>query len=133
MLALVDPIIFGRIIDDYSIARAGKTEEELVSGVLRLLGLAVLVAVLSRLAQTLQDYATRLLVQKFGTQIFNDGLRQVLRLKFQEFEDLRSGETLSLLQKVRADSEHFINAFINTLFAAIVGIAFLTWYSITRH
>ena len=133
VLALVDPIIFGRIIDDYAIGRAGKTEQELVSGVLRLLGLAVLVAVLSRLAKTLQDYATRLLVQKFGTQIFNDGLRQVLRLKYQEFEDLRSGETLSLLQKVRADSERFINAFINTLFAAIVGIAFLSWYSVTRH
>jgi hypothetical protein len=47
----------------------------------------------------------------------------VLRLKFQEFEDLRSGETLSLLQKVRADSERFINAFINTAFAAVVGMA----------
>ena len=133
VLALVDPIIFGRIIDDYAIGGAGKTEEELVSGVLSLLGLAVGVAVLSRLAKALQDYATRLLVQKFGTQIFNDGLRQVLRLKYQEFEDLRSGETLSLLQKVRADSERFINAFINTLFAAIVGIAFLSWYSVTRH
>ncbi|WP_426147597.1 ABC transporter ATP-binding protein [Polaromonas sp. DSR2-3-2] len=133
VLALVDPIIFGRIIDDYAIGRAGKTEEELVSGVLSLLGLAVGVAVLSRLAKTLQEYATRLLVQKFGTQIFNDGLRQVLRLKYQEFEDLRSGETLSLLQKVRADSERFINAFINTFFAAIVGIGFLSWYSVTRH
>ena len=133
VLALVDPIIFGKIIDDYAIGRAGKTEAELVSGVLSLLGLAVGVAVLSRLARTLQEYATRLLVQKFGTQIFNDGLRQVLRLKYQEFEDLRSGETLSLLQKVRADSERFINAFINTFFAAIVGIAFLSWYSVTRH
>ena len=133
VLALVDPIIFGKIIDGYAIGRAGKTEEELVSGVLSLLGLAVGVAVLSRLSKTLQDYVTRLLVQKFGTQIFNDGLRQVLRLKYQEFEDLRSGETLSLLQKVRADSERFINAFINTFFAAIVGIAFLSWYSVTRH
>ena len=34
VLALVDPIIFGRIIDDYAIGRAGKTEAELVSGVL---------------------------------------------------------------------------------------------------
>jgi ATP-binding cassette subfamily B protein len=133
VLALVDPIIFGRIIDDYAIGGAGMTAETRVSGVLRLLGLAVGVAVLSRLAKTLQDYATRLLVQKFGTQIFNDGLRQVLRLKYQEFEDLRSGETLSLLQKVRADSERFINAFINTLFAAIVGIAFLAWYSVAKH
>ena len=34
VLALVDPIIFGQIIDDYAIGRAGKTEAELVSGVL---------------------------------------------------------------------------------------------------
>ena len=133
VLALVDPIIFGRIIDEYAINRAGKTEQELVSGVLALLGLAVLVAVLSRLARTLQEYATRLAVQKLGTQIFNDGLRQVLRLRFQEFEDMRSGETLSLLQKVRADSERLINAFINTVFAAAVGIGFLVWYAMTRH
>ncbi|HYG46197.1 MAG TPA: ABC transporter ATP-binding protein [Bordetella sp.] len=133
VLALIDPIIFGKIIDDYAINRAGKTDDELVSGVLALLGLAVLIAVLSRLAKALQEYLTRLVVQKFGTQLFNDGLRQALRLKFQEFEDLRSGETLSLLQKVRSDSERFINAFINTVFAALVGMGFLVWYAVTRH
>jgi ATP-binding cassette subfamily B protein len=133
VLALIDPIIFGMIIDGYAINRGGKTDEELVSGVLRLLGLAVGVAVLSRLAKALQEYVTRLIVQKLGTQIFNDGLRQVMRLRYQEFEDLRSGETLSLLQKVRADSERFINAFINTVFASLVGITFLCWYALTRH
>ncbi|MGZ8293446.1 MAG: ABC transporter ATP-binding protein [Telluria sp.] len=133
VLALVDPIIFGTIVDEYAIKRAGKTEQELVSGVLKLLGLAVLVAVLSRLAKALQDYVTRLVVQKLGTQMFNDGLRQLLRLRFQEFEDLRSGESLSLLQKVRADCERFINAFINTLFTSLVGIGFLTWYAVARH
>ncbi|MDX3906410.1 MAG: ABC transporter ATP-binding protein [Pigmentiphaga sp.] len=133
ILALVDPIIFGRIIDEYAINRAGKTEDELVSGVLALLGLAVLIAILSRLARAFQEYVTRLVVQKLGTQLFNDGLRQVLRLRFQEFEDLRSGEVLSLLQKLRADSERFINTFINTVFAAVVGVGFLTWYSVTKN
>ncbi|MDO9360792.1 MAG: ABC transporter ATP-binding protein [Polaromonas sp.] len=133
VLALIDPIIFGKIIDGYAINRGDKTDEELVTGVLKLLGLAVGVAVASRLAKALQEYVTRLIVQKLGTQIFNDGLRQVLRLRYQEFEDLRSGETLSLLQKVRADSERFINAFINTVFASLVGIGFLCWYSVTRH
>ena len=133
ILALVDPIIFGTIIDDYAIHRAGKTDTQLVHGVLTLLALATLVAVLSRLTKALQEYLTRLVVQKLGTQIFNDGLRQILRLKYQEFEDLRSGETLAMLQKVRADSERFINAFINTVFAAVVGVCFLTWYAITKH
>ena len=133
VLALIDPIIFGTIIDDYAIGRGSKSDAVLFQGVLRLLALAVLVAVLSRLAKAVQEYVTRLVVQKLGTQMFNDGLRQVLRLKFQEFEDLRSGETLSLLQKVRADCERVINAFINTLFAALVGISFLIWYAMTRH
>ena len=133
VLALVDPIIFGKIIDGYALNRGGKSDEELVSGVLRLLGLAVVVAVLSRLAKALQQYVTRLVVQKLGTQIFNDGLRQVLRLKFQEFAEMRSGETLSLLQKVRQDSERFINAFINTVFASFVGVGFLVWYAVTKH
>jgi ATP-binding cassette subfamily B protein len=68
VLALVDPIIFGKIIDRYAIHRDGKTEEELVSGVLRLLALAVGVAIASRLAKALQEYITRLVVQKFGTR-----------------------------------------------------------------
>lgn len=133
VLALVDPIIFGKIIDGYAVGHPGMSDAQRVSGVLWLLGLAVVVAVLSRLARALQEYVTRLVVQRFGTQIFNDGLRQVLRLKFQEFEDLRSGETLSLLQKVRADCERFINIFINTVFAALVGMGFLCWYAITTH
>ncbi|MET1116048.1 MAG: ABC transporter ATP-binding protein [Comamonas sp.] len=133
VLALVDPIIFGKIIDGYAINPGNKTDEELISGVLRLLGLAVAVAIGSRLAKALQEYVTRLVVQKLGTQLFNDGLRQVMRLKYQEFAEMRTGETLSLLQKARADSERFINTFINTVFAAVVGISFLVWYSVTRH
>ena len=133
VLALIDPIIFGKIVDGYALPVAGRSDDERMSGVLQLLALAVAVAVLSRAAKALQDYVTRLVVQKLGTQIFNDGLRQTLRLRFQEFEDLRSGETLSMLQKVRADSERFINAFINSAFAALVGMAFLTWYALTRH
>ncbi|MFA7503942.1 MAG: ABC transporter ATP-binding protein [Burkholderiaceae bacterium] len=132
VLGLVDPIIFGMIIDRYAIDHGTLSADERVAGVLRLLALAVLVAVGSRLASALQEYVTRLMVQKFGTRLFNDGLRQALRLQFGEFEDLRSGEVLSLLQKVRSDSERFINTFINTVFAAAVGMSFLTWYAMTR-
>lgn len=132
VLGLVDPIIFGMIIDDYAVGGGSMSDDERIAGVLRLLGLAVLVAVGSRLAQALQEYVTRLVVQRFGTRLFNDGLRQALRLQFAEFEDLRSGEVLSLLQKARSDSERFINTFINTVFAALVGMCFLTWYALTR-
>lgn len=133
VLALVDPIIFGKIIDDYATQKEAKTDAELVSGVLVLLALAVAVTVLSRFTKAVQEYVTRLVVQKFGTQIFNDGLRQTLRLTYQEFADQRSGETLALLLKVRTDTERFINSFINILFSSVVGVGFLTWYAVTKH
>lgn len=133
VLALIDPIIFGKIIDQYAIGGSHLPDNERIAGVLKLLGLAVVLAVLSRLAKSFQEYITRLVVQKFGTQIFNDGLKQVMRLRYQEFEDLRSGEVLSLLQKLRTDSERFINSFINTAFSGFVGISFLIWYSVTKH
>ena len=133
VLSLVDPIIFGKIIDEYALQPDAKTQDELVSGALGLLALAVAVALGARLVKAIQDYVVRLVVQKFGMQIFNDGLRQTLRLSYREFMSQRSGETLSVLQKVRTDTERFINAFINILFSSLVGLGFLVWYSITRH
>ena len=48
VLALVDPIIFGWLVDGYANQRDVKSNEELVRGALRLLGLAVTVAIASR-------------------------------------------------------------------------------------
>jgi ATP-binding cassette, subfamily B, bacterial len=132
LLSLVDPIIFGKIIDGYAFSKEVRTERELVSGVLRLLGLAVGVALLSRVARTMQDYVVNFVVQKFGMQIFNDGIRHTLRLSYAEFMTQRSGETLSILQSVRTDTERFINAFINILFSSLVGVGFLVWYAVTK-
>ena len=133
LLRLVDPIIFGKILDEYALKLDAKPEGELVSGVLQLLAIAVGVALLSMLTKALQEYVVQMVVQRFGVQIFNDGIRQTLRLSYQEFMSQRSGETLSVLQKVRTDTERFINASINILFSSLVGIGFLVWYSVTKH
>jgi len=133
LLLLLDPIIFGKIIDDYATNPGRLPENELVRGVLFWLGIAVAVALGSRLIKAFQDYIMRLAVQKFGMQIFNDGIKQTLRLSFAEFENQRSGETLSTLQKVRTDTERFINSFVNILFSSIIGIGFLIWYAVTKH
>lgn len=133
VLALIDPIIFGKLIDEYATNPGAKTEAEKVRGVLGLLGLAVGVAVLSNVTKAFQEYLTRLVVQKFGTDIFNDGLRQTLRLSYEEFGDQSSGATLAILQKVRTDTERFINSFVNVLFSSVVGMGFLIWYAVTRH
>lgn len=132
-LTLVDPIIFGKIIDNYAMNPGGKSEKELLNGIMRLLLLAIGVAMAARIAKTFQEYVLRLVVQKFGMNVFNAGLKQTLRLSYQEFEEQRSGETLSILQKTRRDTEKFINEFINILFSTIVGVGFLTWYAITKH
>lgn len=133
ILSLIDPVIFGKIIDDYAGQINIKPREELVKGVLWWLFIAIAIATLARVARAFQEYFTRLAVQKFGLQIFNDGLRQTLRLTFSEFEEQRSGETMAILQKVRTDTERFINSFINILFSSIVGMGFLIWYAITKH
>src|SRR6185436_188837 len=125
LLSLIDPIIFGKIIDEYAANPNKLPQNELVTGVLKWLGIAIGIALLARLAKAAQEYTTRLAVAKFGMQIFNDGLRQTLRLSFQEFEESRSGETLSILQKVKTDTERFVNSFINVVFSSVVGIGFL--------
>ena len=133
ILSLYDPIILGRIIDEYTLNPDSKTEPEQIRGVLVLLGIALAIALAARLFLSFKDYVMRLVVQKFGMQIFNDGLKQMLRLPYQDFEDQSSGEILSILQKVRNDTERFITAFINILFSSIVGVGFLIWYAFTKH
>lgn len=133
LLNLLDPIIFGKIIDDYATKKLNLPENELISGVLYWLLIALGVALLARLCKAAQEFITRKTVARFGMNIFNDGLRQTLRLSFQEFEESRSGTTLAVLQKVKTDAERFINSFITVLFSSLIGVAFLIWYSVNRN
>ena len=133
ILSLYDPVIFGKIIDNYALNPGNKTQEALINGVLFWLGIAVGIALAARMFMAIKDYVIRLVVQRFGMQIFNDGLRQTLRLPYQEFEDQSSGEILSILQSVRTDTERFITNFINILFSSVVGIGFLIWYAFTKN
>ncbi|WP_187263741.1 ABC transporter ATP-binding protein [Pontibacter beigongshangensis] len=133
VLALLDPVIFGKIIDKYATPPYTLSPDERVEGALWLMLLAVAIALLSRLAKVFQEYLTNLVVQRFGVQIFNDGLKQTLRLSYQEYANQNSGETLSILQRVRRDTERFITAFINILFSSVVGVGFLVWYAVTKH
>lgn len=133
LLTLIDPVIFGKIIDQYATNSSGLTEQQLVNGIVKWLLIALGIAALARLFKAGQDYITRKAVAGFGMGIFNDGLKQTLRLSFQEFEESRSGTTLSVLQKVKTDAERFINSFINVLFSSLVGVGFLIWYSINKN
>ncbi|HAO06530.1 MAG TPA: ABC transporter ATP-binding protein [Chryseobacterium sp.] len=106
---------------------------DIYHGVFYFLGLLIGTAMISRIAKAFQDYVVNVIIQKFGAKIFTDGLKHSMRLPFQEFEDQRSGETLSILTKVREDSVKFINNFINVFFGILVSIIFVSVYAIRLH
>jgi ATP-binding cassette subfamily B protein len=106
---------------------------EFFKGVALLLGMAVGVAFVSRVAKNFQDYFVNVVVQRVGADLYSDGIRHSLALPFQTFEDQRSGETLGKLQKVRSDTERFIAAFVNMVFTTLVGVIFVMVYAFQAH
>jgi ATP-binding cassette, subfamily B, bacterial len=102
-------------------------------GLLYFLMLLIGTAMISRIAKAFQDYFVNVIIQKFGAKIFTDGLKHSMLLPYQEFEDQRSGETLSILTKVRADTEKFISSFINVFYGILVCIIFVSIYAIRIH
>ncbi len=153
--SLADPIILGKLVNLASyhqsvglppgkfvwndflftqssiINKSGK--QEMLYGVCWLLLASICVAMISRIAKAFQDYFLNLITQKFGASVFTNGLQHAMKLPYQEFEDARSGETLSILTKVRTDTERFVSTFINILFPVIVGILFVAIYAINIH
>lgn len=132
VFSLLDPWVTGKFLIDPYASNPGKwTQKEFINGIIFGLSLLIGTAMVSRIAKAFQDYTVNVIIQKFGANIYTDGLRHALRLPYQEFEDQRSGETLAVLQKVRIDCEKFITAFVNVLFPTIVGIVFVIFFAIT--
>ena len=103
--SLLDPQITGRIVDEIINKHGSLTQKAFLNHALYLVGLSIGVTMVSRIAKNFQDYYTNVSVLRIGAQIFSDGLKHSLELPFQVFEDQRSGETLSILEKVRTDTE----------------------------
>ncbi|MEP6992439.1 MAG: ABC transporter transmembrane domain-containing protein, partial [bacterium] len=99
VFSLLDPLILQHIVDDYASKRDQYTQAKFLSGILTLLGMAVGVAFISRVAKNFQDYFVNVVTQRVGADLYSDGIRHSLALPFQTFEDQRSGETLGKLQK----------------------------------
>ncbi|HEY9229951.1 MAG TPA: ABC transporter ATP-binding protein [Gemmatimonadaceae bacterium] len=133
IFSLLDPLIFRHVIDDYATKYDHYTNAQFFRGVSILLGLAVGVAFVSRVAKNFQDYFVNVITQRLGARLYSDGIRHSLSLPFQVFEDQRSGETLGKLQKVRSDTERFIAAFVNILFTSLVGVIFVVVYALNVH
>jgi ATP-binding cassette subfamily B protein len=133
VFSLLDPYIFGKLIDKYATKFNHYSPKEFLSGIGLLLGAMVGVAFVSRVAKNFQDYYVNVITQRLGAQIYSDGVMHSLHLPYQLFEDQRSGETLGKLQKVRTDTERLISAMVNTLFTTLVGVIFVFVYSINVH
>jgi ATP-binding cassette subfamily B protein len=148
--SLCDPILFGKLIDYVKgvfektaikeningvekIIRYNFSEREFILHLLMIIGGMIGVAMLSRIAKAFQDYTVNTVIQRFGADVYTDGLKRALQLPYQKFEDQRSGETLAVLEKVRIDSEKFISLFINVLFGVIVSVVFVMVYSISTY
>ena len=133
VFSLLDPLIFRHVIDQYATRYRDYTHAEFLRGVSLLLGAAVGVAFVSRVAKNFQDYFVNVITQRLGARLYSDGLRHSLELPYAVFEDQRSGETLGKLQKVRLDVERLIAASIGTLFTTLVGVIFVMVYAFTVH
>jgi ATP-binding cassette subfamily B protein len=148
--SLCDPILFGKLIDYVKgvfettavkeniqglekVVRYNFSESEFIKHLLLIIGGMVGVAMMSRIAKAFQDYTVNTVIQRFGADVYTDGLKRALQLPYQRFEDQRSGETLAVLEKVRIDSEKFISLFINVLFGVIVSVVFVMIYSISTY
>ena len=147
VFSLFSPAIAGNILDKFvthpfTFDKEGKLPRTLhdyifgnitYTGIVHFLLLLIGTAMVSRIAKAFQDYMVNVIIQKFGAKIFTDGLQHSMRLPYQDFEDQRSGETLSILTKVRTDTEKFISNFINVFFGIIVSIVFVSVYAIRLH
>ena len=137
--SLFDPMIFGKLIDGFAknpfLDPAGneRTQAMFLKGVGNMLLLLVGTAMVSRIAKAFQDYTVNVIIQKFGAALFTDGLRHSMQLPYQAFEDQRSGETLSILTKARADCEKFISYVINVVFGIVVSVVFVSIYATRLH
>ena len=136
--SLVDPILLGKLINlanSHQSAQPFDYDRFFFSfswskpGVWYILAASITVAMISRIAKAFQDYFLNVVIQKFGAKVFTDGLQHAMKLPYQEFEDQRSGETLSILTKVRSDVERFMTNFINILFGVIIGVVFVFVYA----
>jgi ATP-binding cassette subfamily B protein len=133
VFSLLDPFILRHVIDEYATKFQEYSTGAFIRGVSLLLGAAMGVAFISRVAKNFQDYYISLITQQLGARLYSDGIRHSLQLPYSVFEDQRSGETLGKLQKVRTDVEKLISAAINILFTSLVGIIFVMVYALSVH
>lgn len=141
--SLCDSIITGKLINKFSTPHVeagnkyywhiGDDIYDFMRSLSFFLCLSIGAAMMSRIAKNFQDYFTNIVIQRTGARMYMDGIKKALSLPYKDFEDQRSGETLGKLQKVKSDTERFVNLFISLIFQSLIGIIFVFIYAISIH
>ena len=128
--SLSDSVITGKLMQDcgVGISKYKGNEIGFIKSVAFWLGLSLGAAMISRITKNFQDYFTNIVIQRTGAEMYTDGIKKSLDLPYEEFEDQRSGETLSKLTKVRSDSEKLITLSISLIFQTVIGFIFVILY-----
>ena len=128
--SLSDSVITGKLMQDCGVGISKYKGQELnfIKAVAFWLGLSLGAAMISRITKNFQDYFTNIVIQRTGAEMYTDGIKKSLDLPYEEFEDQRSGETLSKLTKVRLDSEKLITLSISLIFQTVIGFIFVIVY-----
>ncbi len=128
--SLSDSIITGKLMQDCGVGLLKYKGHELnfIKSVSFWLALSLGAAMISRITKNFQDYFTNIVIQRTGAAMYTDGIKKSLDLPYEDFEDQRSGETLSKLQKVRTDSEKLITLSISLIFQTVIGFIFVIVY-----
>lgn len=133
VFSLLDPQVFRLIIDKYASKAGTMPPSEFIKGTLGLLLLAMGAALMSRIAKNFQDYFVNVITQRVGTDMYAKSVDHSFRLPFYAFEDQRSGELLSKLQKARTDAQVLIQNSVNLLFVSVIGIFITIGYAFYVH
>ena len=128
--SLSDSVITGKLMQDCGVGlhKYAGNPTGFIKSLSFWLGLSLGAAMISRITKNFQDYFTNVVIQRTGAQMYTDGIKKSLDLPYAEFEDQRSGETLSKLTKVRTDSEKLITLSISLIFQTIIGFIFVIVY-----
>lgn len=131
--SLLDPQIFRLIVDNYATKAGQIPHDQFLNGVLLLLLGTMGVSFISRVAKNFQDYYVNVITQRLGAKMYNHSVDHSFSLPYAVFEDQRSGEFLSKLQKARTDAQLLIQQTINIMFISLVGIIFVLSYAFFVH
>ena len=114
---IIDPFV-----DKIQYFKENGLENEFIRGIRTGMLLIIGSSTIVWMSVIIQDYFLRIVIRKFGADLYKDVQEHTLKLSYTEFEKQSSGEILSKLQNAKTDSETFIRDFVDVLLTACVGI-----------